>query len=183
MSSPHPYETSWASLKDHPEPAWFDDAKFGIYFHWGPYSVPAYDSEWYSRNMYIKGHKAHEHHLKTYGPLDNFGYKDFTPMFTAEKLDVEEWTGLFKKAGAKFAGSVAEHADGFAMWDSKVNAFNATKMGPERDIVGLFEKAVRAADMKFIATLHHMWLWAWYPTWDKTLEVSDPEYADLYGPP
>lgn len=182
MSKPSHFEASWASLKHHKDPDWFDDAKFGLYFHWGPYSVPAFDNEWYSRNMYLKGHKAHEHHLKTYGTLDKFGYKDFIPMFTAEKLDVDEWVDLFKKAGAKFAGPVTEHADGFAMWDSKVNSFNAAKMGPKRDIVGLFEKAIRAADMKFIATLHHMWLWSWYPTWDKGVDASNPNDSDLYGP-
>ncbi len=176
------YEASWSSLRHHPNPQWFDDAKFGIYCHWGPYSVPAFDNEWYSRNMYIKGHKAHEHHLKTYGTLDKFGYKDFIPMFTGEKFDVDQWVELFKKAGAKFAGPVTEHADGFAMWDSKVNSFNAAKMGPKRDIIGMFEKALRKNDMKFIATFHHMWLWAWYPTWDKKVDASNPKYADLYGP-
>lgn len=176
------YEASWSSLRHHPTPKWFEDAKFGIYFHWGPYSVPAFDNEWYSRNMYLKGHKAHEHHLKTYGTLDKFGYKDFIPMFTGEKFEVDEWVELFKKAGAKFAGPVTEHADGFAMWDSNVNSFNAAKMGPKRDVVGLFEKALRKHDMKFISTFHHRWLWAWYPTWDKSVDASNPQYADLYGP-
>ncbi|MEM7736299.1 MAG: alpha-L-fucosidase [Deinococcota bacterium] len=182
MAPPSQYEASWASLKHHPVPTWFCDAKFGIYFHWGPYSVPAYDNEWYSRNMYIQGSQAYEHHLKTYGPLDSFGYKDFIPMFTADKLDVDAWVDLFQNAGAKFAGPVAEHADGFAMWDSNVNSFNAASMGPKQDIVRLFERAIRHTDMKFIATLHHMWLWAWYPTWDKTVDASNPEHSDLYGP-
>lgn len=183
MSQVDRYKTDWASLKQHPDPEWFDDAKFGLYFHWGPYSVPAFDTEWYSRNMYKEDHKVHKHHLKTYGSLDTFGYKEFIPMFTAENLDAEEWVELFKRAGAKFAGPVAEHADGFAMWDSKVNRFNAVNMGPKRDVVRLFERAIRAQDMKFITTLHHMWLWAWYPTWNKELDVADPELTDLYGPP
>ena len=78
------YQNTWESLQQHPGPQWFDEAKFGIYFHWGPYSVPAFDNEWYSRNMYIPGHKANKHHLVTYGSLDKFGYKDFIPMFTAK---------------------------------------------------------------------------------------------------
>ena len=125
------YRPTWASLKYHPVPDWFHDAKFGIYFHWGPYSVPAYSSEWYSRNMYLKGHEAHEHHVKTYGPLENFDYKDFIPMFTGEKLDVDEWVELFKKAGAKFAGPVTEHADGFAMWGQRGQFVQRRQNGTE----------------------------------------------------
>jgi len=177
-----PYEPTWESLTKHPDPKWFADARFGIYFHWGVYSVPAYSSEWYSRNMYIGGHPANKHHLEKHGPLSRFGYKDFIPMFKAEKFDPDEWAALFKKAGAQFAGPVAEHADGFAMWDSKISKWNATNMGPKRDIVGAMEKAIRKQDMKFITTFHHQWLWAWYPTYDKTCDASNPEYADLYGP-
>jgi alpha-L-fucosidase len=178
-----PYQPTWDSLQQHPVPQWFDDAKFGIYFHWGPYSVPAYDNEWYSRNMYIPGHKANEHHLATYGDLSEFGYKDFIPMFTAEHFDAEEWTDLFQKAGARFVGPVTEHADGYSMWDSQINPFNAAQTGPKRDIVAEMEKAVRARGLNFIATLHHKWLWAWYPTTDLTTDASDPAYASLYGPP
>lgn len=88
--------------------------KFGIYFHWGPYSVPAY-KEWYSHWMYEDGNKIREYHEKTYGNLKDFGYKDFIPMFTAEKFNADEWAKLFKDAGAQFAGPVAEHSDEFAM--------------------------------------------------------------------
>ena len=181
--SARPYQPSWSSLQAHPNPAWFDDAKFGIYFHWGPYSVPAFDNEWYSRNMYIPGHVAHAHHVATYGPVDQFGYKDFIPLFTGEHFNAEEWTTLFRRAGARFVGPVTEHADGFSMWDSKVNSFNAARMGPKRDIVAEMARAVRAQGLNFIATLHHMWLWAWYPTTDPTTDASNRAYADLYGPP
>ncbi len=109
------YKPDWDSLTQHPDPQWFADAKFGIYFHWGPYSVPAYKTEWYSHYMYVPGHACNKHHLETYGSLDKFGYKDFIPIFKAEKFDPDAWAVLFKKAGARFAGPVAEHADGFAM--------------------------------------------------------------------
>ncbi len=177
------YTPTWESLQQHSNPQWFDDAKFGIYFHWGPYSVPAFDNEWYARNMYIKGEAAYEHHIATYGALSEFGYKDFIPMFTAEHFDAEAWVALFKKAGAKFIGPVTEHADGFAMWDTKFSPYNAAQMGPKRDIVAEMAKAVKDQDLKFIATFHHMWLWAWYPTYEKNVDASNPDYVGLYGPP
>jgi alpha-L-fucosidase len=177
------YEPTWDSLAKHAVPGWFADAKFGIFFHWGIYSVPAFDSEWYSRNMYIVGSRANKFHNLVYGPPSKFGYKDFLPMFRAEKFNPQEWAELFRKAGARFAGPVTEHADGFSLWDSKVNEWNVARMGPCRDVVGEMSRALRNEGMKFLATFHHQWLWGWYPTVDKTLDASDPKYAGLYGPP
>ncbi len=177
------YQPAWDSLAKHPDAAWFNDAKFGIYFHWGIYSVPAFDNEWYSRNMYIEGERANQFHKLVYGPVSKFGYKDFIPRFHAEKFNPQEWAELLRKAGAKFAGPVTEHADGFSMWDSKVNEWNAARMGPHRDVVGEMARAVRSQGMKFVATFHHQWLWGWYPTEDKTVDCSNPAYAGLYGPP
>ncbi|SFF67995.1 alpha-L-fucosidase [Salegentibacter agarivorans] len=176
------YEPTWESLKEHETPEWFRDAKFGIYCHWGPYSVPAYKNEWYSHNMYIEGNDVREHHEKTYGPLDEFGYKDFIPMFTAEKFDANEWAKLFKDAGAKFGGPVSEHADGFAMWDSDLTEWDAMDKGPKRDIVGEMAEALRKQNLKFIATYHRHWLYAWYPTWDENTDASNSKYSGLYGP-
>ena len=177
-----PYQPEWESFQKYEVPAWFKDAKFGIYFHWGPYSVPAYETEWYSHWMYVEGNKINTYHKKHYGPLDEFGYKDFIPMFKAEKFDPDAWAELFKKAGAKFAGPVAEHADGFAMWDSDLTEWDAADKGPKKDIVGMMEKAIRKQGLKFIATLHHQWLYGWYPTWDEETDASNPKYSDLYGP-
>lgn len=176
------YQPDWESLVQHQTPEWFMDAKFGIYCHWGPYSVPAYKTEWYSHYMYTDGHPIKKYHEETYGPLSEFGYKDFIPMFTAEKFNADEWAALFKRAGAKFAGPVTEHADGFAMWDSKLTKWNAAQMGPKRDVAGEMAVAVRKQDMKFVATFHHHWKYAWYSTWDEKTDASNPEYADLYGP-
>ncbi len=176
------YEPNWESFHQYEIPEWFRDAKLGIYFHWGPYSVPAYDFEWYSRLMYIDGHDINEYHKKTYGPPEEFGYKDFIPMFKGEHFDADEWVDLFVKAGAKFIGPVTEHADGFAMWDSDLTKWDARDMGPKIDVVGEMEKAVRDRGLKFITTFHHHWLHAWYPTWDENMDCSKPEYRDLYGP-
>ncbi|WP_282121990.1 alpha-L-fucosidase [Algibacter mikhailovii] len=186
------YTADWESLKKHETPEWFLDAKFGIYCHWGPYSVPAYENEWYSHWMYVnadnpeakegKASDFYKYHVETYGPLNEFGYKDFIPLFTAEKFDAAEWADLFKKAGAKFAGPVSEHADGFAMWDSDLTEWDAKDKGPKRDIMGELSKEIRKRDMKFIATYHRHWLFGWYPTWDESTDASNPEYAGLYGP-
>lgn len=150
------YGANWESLSKHnEEPEWFKDAKFGIYFHWGIYSVPAYGSEWYPRWMHFPDHAMNKHHIETYGPLDEFGYHDFVPMFTAEKFDAKQWAELFKKAGAKFAGPVAEHHDGFAMWDSEITPWNTMDKGPKRDITGELQKEIAKNEMKFITTFHH----------------------------
>ena len=131
-----PYRDSWESLSGYQVPRWFRDAKFGIFLHWGVYSVPAFGSEWYSRNMYIQGSPEFAHHVRTYGPHKEFGYKDFIPMFKAEKFDPEAWAGLFEAAGARYVVPVAEHHDGFQMYKSELSHWNAAEMGPKRDTLG-----------------------------------------------
>jgi len=117
-----------------------------------------------------------------HGSVKELSYKDFMPRFTAEKFNADEWAELYVESGAKFAGPVGEHADGFSMWDSKVNPWNAAKMGPKRDVVAEMEKAVRKRGLKFLVSLHHQWLWGWYPTWDPNTDTSDPAYSAFYGP-
>jgi len=150
------YDPTWESLSKHEAaPEWFQDTKLGIYFHWGVYSVPAFASEWYPRLMHLPGHSAYKHHLEKYGHPSEFGYHDFVPKFTAEKFDPEEWAELFAATGAKFAGPVAEHHDGFSMWDSDVTPWNAKDMGPKRDITGELAKSLRKRGMQLITTFHH----------------------------
>ena len=150
------YSADWESLAKHQaSPEWFQDAKLGIYFHWGVYSVPAYANEWYPRWMHFEGHDIYNHHLETYGHPSEFGYHDFVPMFKAEYFDAVEWADLFQKAGARFAGPVAEHHDGFAMWDSDATPWNAADMGPKKDITGLLAAELKKRDMKLITTFHH----------------------------
>ncbi|MCU4975456.1 alpha-L-fucosidase [Halobacteria archaeon AArc-m2/3/4] len=175
-----PYRPEWESLAAHSIPQWFRDATFGIYFHWGPYAVPAYANEWYSRNMYVEGTDAYEHHEKEWGPRDEFGYKDFIPMFEAEEFDASAWADFCKDVGAEFVGITATHADGFLMWDSDVSEWNAAEMGPKRDVVGELAEAVRERDMKFVTSFHHDFHWWWYPHVDGW-DTADPEYAGLYG--
>jgi len=193
------YEANWESLSQHnASPDWFRNAKLGIYFHWGVYSVPAYGSEWYPRNMHQPGHPIYKHHVETYGHPSEFGYHDFVPMFKAENFDAEEWADLFQKAGARFAGPVAEHHDGFSMWDSEATPWNVADMGPERDITGELAQALKKRDMKLITTFHHSkqlqrhdsihtedhapYNWSHYP-YVKGMPTSsdDPELQLLYG--
>ncbi len=130
------YKDTWESLQQYRVPEWYRAAKFGIFIHWGIYSVPAFGSEWYSRNMYVQGSEEFEHHVKTYGPQKEFGYKDFIPMFKAEKFSAKAWAELFKEAGAQYVVPVAEHHDGFQMYKSEISHWNAYEMGPCRDVLG-----------------------------------------------
>jgi alpha-L-fucosidase len=127
---------------------------------------------------------AREHFEKTFGKLTpDFGYKDLIPKFTAEKFNADEWAELFQTAGARFAGPVAEHHDGFAMWDTKYSEWNAAKMGPKRDVVREFEQAVKKRGMKFVTAFHHAANWFFFPVWDKRYDTGDPKYSGLYGQP
>ena len=191
------YTPDWQSLKNHnPAPDWLRDAKFGIYFHWGVYSVPAFGSEWYPRNMHIKDRPEYRHHVQTYGDPTKFSYVDFVPLFKAEKFDADEWAALFAQAGARFAGPVAEHHDGFAMWDSDQTPWNAKDTGPQRDITGELAEAIRKRGMRFVTTFHHarnslhqiersghsIWTGHYeYVKRDFPSLLNDPTEAILYG--
>ena len=136
VASAGPYRPEWESLKTVPIPEWYLDGKFGIFIHWGLYSVPAFGNEWYPRNMYKADTPEFRHHVATFGPQAQFGYKDFIPRFTADKYDPGAWADLFRRAGARFVVPVAEHHDGFAMYDTALSGWSAAKMGPKRDLVG-----------------------------------------------
>ena len=178
-----PFVPDWGSLATVGVPAWYRDAKFGIFIHWGPYSVAAFGNEWYSRNMYLKGTKEFDHHVATYGPQSKFGYKDFIPRFKAEHFDAGQWADLFRRAGAKYVVPVAEHHDGFAMYDTPMNPWNAARMGPCRDVVGELAVAVRERGMVFGLSNHRAEHW-WFMNGgrDYDSDVNDPAFADFYGP-
>ena len=179
-----PYTDTWDSLCEHPVPKWYQKGKFGIFIHWGVYSVPAFGNEWYPRNMYIKGSKENLHHVETYGSLDQFGYKDFIPMFQAEKFDPKEWTELFEEAGAKFVVPVAEHHDGFQMYDSEYSEWNAAKMGPKRNILEELKTEAEKAGIVFGASSHraeHYWFFNGGRQIPES-DVNQGEADGLYGP-
>jgi alpha-L-fucosidase len=153
------FKDNWDSLSNYKLADWYKNAKFGIFIHWGVYSVPAFNNEWYSRNMYIQGSKEYEHHIKTYGKHKHFGYKDFIPMFKAEKFDAEEWAELFQAAGARYVVPVAEHHDGFQMYKSELSHFNAYEMGPKRDVLGELGVAFKKHGMELCASSHRVEHW------------------------
>jgi alpha-L-fucosidase len=147
-----PFAPTWDSIaRNYKTPAWFNEAKFGIFMHWGLYSVPAHRSEWYEKHMYAA---FSQWHAENFGPQEKFGYKDFIPLFKQEKFNPDQWATLFRKAGAKFVMPTAQHHDNFAMWDSDVTPFNAKKMGPGRDLIGELGVAVRKQGMKYGLSNH-----------------------------
>ena len=178
-----PYSDDWNSLCRHRTPEWYMDAKVGVFVHWGVFSVPAFGSEWYSRHMYDPAHEEFEHHRKTYGDQKNFGYKDFIPMFKGEKFDAGEWVSLFRDAGVRYVMPVAEHHDGFAMYDTEYNRWNAAKMGPCRDVIGEIREECLRQGLIFCASTHraeHYFFMNMGRTYDS--DVNDERYADFYGP-
>lgn len=178
-----PYTDSWQSLCKHKTPEWYKNAKFGIFIHWGIYSVPAFGNEWYSREMYDKSKPAYRHHREKYGNQKDFGYKDFIPMFKAENFNPEKWAELFKNSGAKYVMPVAEHHDGFAMYNTEFNRWNSVNMGPERDVLGELKTAVENVGLAFCASNHraeHYFFMNMGRTFDS--DVCDERYADFYGP-
>jgi alpha-L-fucosidase len=189
-AKPAPFHADWDSLAAYRTPEWFRDAKFGIFLHWGVYSVPAYANEWYSRNMYIRDNDAYKHQVATYGPLSKFGYKDFIPMFKAQHFDPAAWVDLFAQAGARYVVPVAEHCDGFAMYASDMTPWNAAAMGPHRDVVGELATATRARGLRFGVSSHVAEHWWWYGegrSFDSDVRTAmsaspAPLEAQLYGP-
>jgi len=178
-----PFQPDWESLQKYEVPEWYKDAKFGIFIHWGVYSVPAFSNEWYPRNMYEPGFDAYKRHIATYGPQDKVGYKDFVPMFKAEHFDPAAWAELFKKSGAKYVVPVAEHHDGFAMYDSGLSDWTAAKMGPHRDVIGDLARAVRAEGLHFGVSSHRVEHDFFMGVGRKIQsDVNDPQYAAFYGP-
>jgi len=177
------FRPDWESLQNYSVPEWYKDAKFGIFIHWGLYSVPAFGNEWYPRNMYVEGSPEYKHHMATYGPQNRFGYKDFIPLFKAEHFDPVAWARLFKKAGAKYVVPVAEHHDGFAMYDSGLTDWTAAKMGPHRDTTGELAKAVRGEGLHFGLSSHRV-EHNFFLGVGRTIpsDVNDPQYAAFYGP-
>lgn len=177
---PGPFRADWASIaRNYRAPAWFHDAKFGIFLHWGLYSVPAYRSEWYEKHMYGP---FLDWHTKKYGPPEKFGYKDFIPMFTQEKFNPDDWASLFKRSGARLVMPTAQHHDNFALWDSALTPYNAKNMGPKRDLIGELAAAVRKAGLRFGVSNHGIENFTFInpvPALDARLKAAG---ADLYDP-
>ena len=186
---PGPFKATRESLKAYRVPAWFQDAKFGIWAHWGPQSAPEF-GDWYARNMYIEGHRQYKYHLQKYGHPSKFGFKDIIPTWKAEKFDPEHLMDLYKKAGAKYFVSMGVHHDNFDLWNSRHNPWNSVKMGPKKDIVGLFRNAAVKRGLRFGVSEHLAVSYHWFQTSHGAdtegpykgvpYDGADPKYASLY---
>lgn len=179
-----PYAATAESLQGHRVPAWYLDAKFGIFVRWGLSSVPAFGDEDYPREMYRKGSEAWAHHRKSFGDPEEVGYADFIASFAVERFDPARWAGLFERAGARFVVQAAENADGFAMGESGFTDYCAARMGPNRDVVAELATAVRAAGLVFGVATSRAENWWYYDTGrvQKKSDVARGGHAALYGP-
>ena len=179
-----PYQDNWISLQNHAEPDWFIQAKFGIFIHWGAYSVPAFTNEWYPRNMYRQGTPEFKYHIENYGPHAEFGYQDFIPLFKAEKFAPEDWASLIRESGARYVVPVAEHHDGFQMYQSSLSRWNSFEMGPCRDIIKELRKEFEKENLIFGVSSHRAEHWFYFgPGREFDSDVKEPlAREDLYWP-
>lgn len=196
-SQDNKYDDNWESLKNYTVPEWYEDAKLGFWVHWGVYSVPAFmgehAAEWYGRWMYChEGQERDflypemffEHHKATYGDQSEFGYKDFIPMFKAEKFNADEWADLCAKGGAKFFCMMGVHHDSFCMWNTKLSKWNSVNMGPRRDLVGEIKDALARKGLKFGVSNHSAWNYAFFQfNHINGYDAKDTANQDLYGNP
>lgn len=189
---PGPFEPTWESLSQFKCPEWFRDAKFGIWAHWGPQSVPK-AGDWYARNMYIEGHPQYKYHLEHYGHPSKVGYKDIVSQWRAERFDPEALIELYKRVGARYFVAMGCHHDNFDCWDSSYHRWNSVRVGPKKDIVGMWRDAARRHGLRFGVSEHMERCYSWFNTnkgADKEgpyagvpYDGNDPEYEDFYFPP
>lgn len=187
-----PFKPNDSSLQQYQYPEWFRDAKLGYWAHWGPQAVPR-QGDWYAKKMYIEGSPDYQYHVAHYGHPSKFGYKDIIPLWKAQRWDPEKLMRLFKKAGAKYFVSMGSHHDNFFLWDSKIHRWNAVRMGPKKDVVGIWQKAAKKEGLKFGVSEHLAASYNWFQPAhgaDTTgamagvpYDGANPEYWDLYHTP
>ncbi|EHA50398.1 plasma alpha-L-fucosidase [Pyricularia oryzae 70-15] len=191
------YQPTWPSTDQHnASPEWFRDAKFGVYWHWGAFTVPQFGSEWYGRNVYLPDTSERRHHTTTYGaPPEVWGYENFItgrndaqgnfvqfkPVIASDggSFDPEAWMAVIKASGAKFAGPVGEHHDGFSMWKSEVNEWNSVALGPKIDLLKLFAGLVRGNGLKLVVALHQAFNHNGF--FEDAPQQTDPSLQKLFG--
>ena len=183
------FEPTFESLREYSAPEWFRDAKFGIWSHWGPQSVPMF-GDWYARNMYIQGTQQYEYHIRHYGHPSKFGYKDLCALWKAEKFDPDALIARYHKAGARYLMTQATHHDHFFNYDSKINRMNSVNVGPGKDILALWKAAADRYSMPFGVSEHLGASFSWWrvnkgcdstgPYAGVPYDGNDPAYRDFY---
>ena len=183
------FEPTFESLRTYTAPEWFRDAKFGIWSHWGPQSVPMF-GDWYARNMYIEGTPQYEYHLRHYGHPSKFGYKDICRLWKAERFDPDALIAKYYRAGARYLMTQATHHDHFFNYGSAINRMNSVNVGPHKDILALWKAAAKKYGMPFGLSEHLGASFSWWRVnkgCDKTgpyagvpYDGNDPAWQDFY---
>ncbi|HVY74900.1 MAG TPA: alpha-L-fucosidase [Puia sp.] len=184
-----PFKPAEESLKEYRYPAWFRDAKFGIWAHWGPQAVPR-QGDWYARKMYEEGSDDYLYHIAHYGHPSVFGYKDIIPLWKAQRWDPEKLMALYKKAGAKYFVSMGTHHDDFFLWNSKIHQWNAVNYGPHKDVVAIWQRAAVKEGLRFGVSEHLGASFTWFQSSHRAdtsgpkagipYDGNNPAYQDLY---
>lgn len=178
-----PFEANWSSLANYQIPKWYQQAKFGIFSHFGPYTVPEFGHDWYVHGMYTDGDFINEHHKQTYGPLTEFGYKHLIEKFKAENFNSKEWLDLIEKSGARYYVPVAEHHDGFQMYESDISNWNSKQMGPHVDFIKELRTETENRNIEFGLSTHRAEHWFFLsPGLKIESDVHDSQFGDLYWP-
>jgi Alpha-L-fucosidase len=165
-----PFHPEWRSLENYQVPDWFRDAKFGIWAHWGPQCQPE-RGDWYARGMYQEGSDQYQYHIEKYGHPSVFGFKDVIHQWKAENWNPEELMELYKNAGAQYFMALANHHDNFDLYRSSHHRWNSINVGPNKDVVGGWERAAKKRGLKFGVSVHAAHAWTWY----ETAQRSDKE--------
>lgn len=176
------YKPTWESLYTYPTAKWYKEAKFGVFIHWGVFTVPEYFSEWYPRLMYYKGNPVYWYHKRKYGK--DFNYRDFIPMFKAEKFNAYDWVKIVKDSGAKFVMPVAEHHDGIKLYDSDLSEWTTVKLPVNKDFIYEVKSASEKLGITFSLSSHraeHFWFMNGGKTVGFKNETQNEKYRELYG--
>ncbi|XP_053238052.1 plasma alpha-L-fucosidase [Podarcis raffonei] len=153
------YDPTWESLDSRPLPAWFDEVKFGIFIHWGVFSVPSFGSEWFWWYWQKEKRVPYVNFMKS-NYLPGFSYEDFGPLFTAEFFDADQWADILKASGAKYVVLTSKHHEGFTLWGSKYSwNWNAVDVGPKRDIVAELASSIRNRTVLHFGLYHSLFEW------------------------
>ena len=167
------FKPTWESLQTYQVPAWYQNAKFGMWAHWGPQCEPE-AGDWYARGMYEEGSDQYNFHVKKYGHPSVFGFKDVINEWKADQWNPEELVALYKSAGARYFIAMGNHHDNFDMFDSKYQKnWNSTRIGPKKDIIGGWAAAAKKQNLPFGVSLHAAHAWRWF---------EDAQRSDKSGP-
>ena len=156
-----PFEPTWESLNEYEIPEWFENAKFGMWAHWGPQCVEG-TGDWMDRYMYMEGSGPYKYHVEHYGHPSEVGFKDVIPYFKAEHWNPDSLVAYYKSIGAKYFFALGNHHDNFDLWDSKYQEWNSMNMGPKRDVLGEWAAAAKKAGLPFGISFHGDHAWTWY---------------------